>query len=52
MVSTVVNPAQPKGLNKLAWDKREGKKVAIGSSDGKVYVYVRSSKTFQGILRR
>ncbi|KAG0151821.1 hypothetical protein CROQUDRAFT_650875 [Cronartium quercuum f. sp. fusiforme G11] len=38
-VSTAINPAQPKGLNKLAWDKREGKKVAIGCSDGKVYVY-------------
>ena len=27
-----------KALNKLAWDK-EGKKAAIGSSDGHVYVY-------------
>jgi dynein intermediate chain len=28
-----------KGLNKLAWDRREGRNVAIGSSDGKVYIY-------------
>lgn len=38
-VSTTVNPTLPKGLNKLSWDKKEGKKVAIGSSDGKVYIY-------------
>lgn len=43
-VSTVVaanenNTSAPKGLNKLAWDKREGRNVAIGSSDGKVYIY-------------
>ncbi|MBW0515158.1 hypothetical protein O181_054873 [Austropuccinia psidii MF-1] len=37
--STSVNPSQTRGLNKLSWDKREGKKVAIGSIDGKVYVY-------------
>lgn len=45
-VSTIVGSssegsgsAPPKGLNKLAWDKREGRNVAIGSSDGKVYIY-------------
>ena len=27
-----------RALNKLAWDK-EGNKTAIGSSDGRVYVY-------------
>jgi len=26
-------------LNKLAWDKKEGRRCAIGSSDGRVYVY-------------
>ncbi|KAK4513545.1 uncharacterized protein ATC70_005547 [Mucor velutinosus] len=35
-VSTQVGSG--KALNKLAWDK-EGKKTAIGSSDGHVYVY-------------
>ncbi|KAJ2964819.1 hypothetical protein NQZ79_g365 [Umbelopsis isabellina] len=35
-VSTVVGSG--KALNKLAWDQ-DGKKTAIGSSDGKVYVY-------------
>ncbi|EFP76439.1 hypothetical protein PGT21_007611 [Puccinia graminis f. sp. tritici] len=38
-VSIYTNPAQPRGLNKLAWDKREGKKVSMGSIDGRVYVY-------------
>lgn len=35
-VSTQVGSG--KALNKIAWDK-EGKKTAIGSSDGRVYVY-------------
>ncbi|CAO3658598.1 unnamed protein product [Umbelopsis vinacea] len=35
-VSTMVGSG--KALNKLAWDK-DGKKTAIGSSDGRVYVY-------------
>ncbi|KAI7906125.1 WD40-repeat-containing domain protein [Cokeromyces recurvatus] len=35
-VSTQVGSG--KALNKLAWDK-EGKKIAIGSSDGHVYIY-------------
>jgi dynein intermediate chain, cytosolic len=39
MVSTSVNPTASRGLNRLAWDKRDGRKVAIGSSDGKLYVY-------------
>ncbi|POW19433.1 hypothetical protein PSHT_04701 [Puccinia striiformis] len=38
-VSIYTNPSQPRGLNKLAWDKREGKKVSMGSIDGRVYVY-------------
>lgn len=45
MVSTSVAPNAPRGLNKLAWDKREGKRAAIGSSDGKVYVYELSQGT-------
>ena len=36
-VSTQVGSS--KVLNNLAWDK-EGKEIAIGSSDGQVYVYV------------
>jgi dynein intermediate chain len=35
-VSTQVGSG--KALNKIAWDK-EGRKTAIGSSDGHVYVY-------------
>ncbi|KAK4055879.1 hypothetical protein OIO90_003136 [Microbotryomycetes sp. JL221] len=38
VMSTNVGPT-PKGLNKLAWDRRDGRRVAIGSSDGSVYVY-------------
>ncbi|GAA5895472.1 dynein intermediate chain [Sporobolomyces salmoneus] len=29
----------PAGLNKLAWDKKDGKRCAVASSDGRVYVY-------------
>lgn len=30
----------PRGLNKLAWDRsREGRRAAVGSADGRVYVY-------------
>lgn len=39
IVSTAVAPNAPRGLNRLAWDKRDGRKAAIGSSDGRVYVY-------------
>ncbi|KAI5478574.1 dynein intermediate chain, cytosolic [Pseudohyphozyma bogoriensis] len=39
VVSTSVAPSAPRGLNKLAWDRGEGRRAAIGSSDGKVYVY-------------
>jgi dynein intermediate chain len=28
-----------KAINKLAWDRKDGKKVALGSSDGHLYVY-------------
>lgn len=36
IVSTSVGSG--KALNKISWDK-EGRKTAIGSSDGRVYVY-------------
>lgn len=40
IVSTAVqSDSTRKGLNKLAWDRREGRNVALGSSDGKVYIY-------------
>lgn len=45
IVSTAVAPNSSRGLNKLAWDRREGRKAAIGSSDGKVYVYEISQGT-------
>ena len=28
-----------RALNKLRWDCKEGRRVALGSSDGKMYVY-------------
>ncbi|GAA5987501.1 hypothetical protein JCM10908_001980 [Rhodotorula pacifica] len=44
LVSTVVgDSARPRGLNKLAWERTEGRRAAVGSSDGKVYVYEISS---------
>lgn len=39
IVSTPVAPNVPRGLNRLAWDRKEGRRVALGSSDGRVYVY-------------
>ena len=39
IVSTMVTPNAPRGLNRLAWDRRDGRRAAVGSSDGKVYVY-------------
>ncbi|GAA5836849.1 hypothetical protein JCM3766R1_006280 [Sporobolomyces carnicolor] len=55
IISTLVQPAPPAntgtagaqrktnggatGLNKLAWDKKEGTRCAVASSDGRVYVY-------------
>lgn len=38
-ISSLSSEAPRRGLNKLAWDKRDGRHAAIGSSDGKVYVY-------------
>ncbi|GAA6011843.1 hypothetical protein JCM10207_004263 [Rhodosporidiobolus poonsookiae] len=38
IVSTAVGD-QRKGLNRLAWDRKDGRRAAVGSSDGKVYVY-------------
>lgn len=31
--------ASSRALNKLAWDKKEGRRAALGSSDGSIYVY-------------
>ncbi|BGP25735.1 hypothetical protein JCM10295v2_004668 [Rhodotorula toruloides] len=51
IISTAVGESSPaasrplgggsgrRGLNKLAWERKEGRRAAIGSSDGKVYVY-------------
>lgn len=35
----MIASGQKRGLNKLAWDRREGRQAAIGASDGKVYIY-------------
>jgi len=37
MVSTSVGTG--KAINKLAWDRKDGRRVALGSSDGRLYVY-------------
>lgn len=34
----MVAPNALRGLNKLTWH-RDGRKAAVGSSDGKVYIY-------------
>ncbi|KAK4047408.1 hypothetical protein OIV83_005455 [Microbotryomycetes sp. JL201] len=39
VLSILVGVAGPKGLNKVAWNKKDGKRLAVGSSDGSVYVY-------------
>ena len=36
--SSIVNAAAPRALNKLAWEKRDGRRAAIGSTDGKLYM--------------
>lgn len=28
-----------RAVNKMEWDKKEGRRVALGSSDGRLYVY-------------
>jgi len=37
IVSTTIGNGR--ALNKLRWDRKEGRRVALGSSDGKMYVY-------------
>ncbi|KZW02880.1 dynein intermediate chain [Exidia glandulosa HHB12029] len=36
-VSTTVGTG--KAINKLQWDRKDGRRVALGSSDGKLYIY-------------
>jgi len=36
-VSTSVGSGR--ALNKLQWDKKDGRRAALGGSDGKLYVY-------------
>lgn len=28
-----------RAINKLEWDKKDGRRAALGSSDGKLYIY-------------
>jgi dynein intermediate chain len=37
VVSTVVGPGR--ALNKLQWDKKDGRRAALGGSDGRLYIY-------------
>lgn len=51
LVSTTVgDPARPRGLNKLAWERKEGRRAAVGSSDGKVYVYELSPGALRAVM--
>ena len=35
-VSTIVGE---RAINKMEWDRKDGRRVALGSSDGRLYVY-------------
>ncbi|KII85823.1 hypothetical protein PLICRDRAFT_115348 [Plicaturopsis crispa FD-325 SS-3] len=37
VVSTNVHPGR--AINKLAWDRKDGRRAALGGSDGKLYIY-------------
>ena len=37
MVST--NVGAGRAINKLEWDRKDGRRAALGSSDGKLYIY-------------
>lgn len=37
MVSTLVGSGR--AINKLEWDRKDGRRAALGGSDGKLYVY-------------
>ena len=37
IISTSVGTGR--ALNKMKWDRKDGRKVALGSSDGKLYIY-------------
>lgn len=37
MVSTAVGSGR--AINKFAWDRKDGKRAALGCSDGKLYIY-------------
>lgn len=40
MVSTYADQANPRALNKLAWEKKDGRRAVVGSVDGRTHVYV------------
>jgi dynein intermediate chain len=37
VVSTAVGSGR--AINKMQWDRKDGRRVALGGSDGKLYVY-------------
>lgn len=37
MISTVVGTGR--AINKLAWDRKDGRRAALGCSDGRLYIY-------------
>lgn len=38
-ISSVNVGTSNKALNKIAWDRHQGRRVACGSSDGLLYIY-------------
>ncbi|KAM0786424.1 hypothetical protein ACM66B_001888 [Microbotryomycetes sp. NB124-2] len=39
VLATAVGSSGPRGLNKVAWNRKDGRRIAVGSSDGGVYVF-------------
>jgi dynein intermediate chain, cytosolic len=37
IISTTIGAGR--AINKFRWDRKEGRRVALGSSDGRLYVY-------------
>ena len=39
MPTVATNIGSERAINKLEWDRKDGRRVALGGSDGKLYIY-------------
>lgn len=39
MPTVSTNIGSERAINKLEWDRKDGRRVALGGSDGKLYIY-------------